>query len=153
MLKISKLTDYATVLLARLSVEDGKLFNVQALAQKTQITAPTVAKIMKSLQQAGLVHSARGALGGYELARSADQISAADIIDAVEGPQGLTDCAAGACDRESDCQVGHSWQRVHQKIRQTLEGISLQELANPTTPYHPPLWVSLGERPQRRVQP
>jgi len=147
MLKISKLTDYATVLLARLSVEDGKLLNVQALAQKTQIASPTVAKIMKSLHQAGLVDSARGALGGYELAKSADLISAADIIDAVEGPQGLTDCASGACDRESDCQVGHSWQQVHLKIRSTLQSISLQELAAP----NPKAWVPLGERPLRRA--
>lgn len=147
MLKISKLTDYATVLLAHLSLQPASL-NVAALASATQIAKPSVAKIMKALQGAGLVHSTRGALGGYALAKPAELIRAADIIDAVEGPQGLTDCAQGGCEREANCQVGHAWQRVHTKIRRTLEETSLSELTQSSAATSG--WVSLGARPQKR---
>jgi FeS assembly SUF system regulator len=152
MLKISKLTDYATVLLAHLASQQDQLLNVAALSQATHIAKPSVAKIMKALHQAGLVHSTRGALGGYELAKPAKLISAAHIIDAVEGPQGLTDCAKGNCDRAPDCQVGHSWQQVHLKIRKTLEELSLAELSSPAQSAQPPIspWVKLGDRPTRR---
>jgi len=148
MLKISKLTDYATILLAHLSLTPQGRLNVAALSQATHIAKPSVAKIMKALQQAGLVDSTRGIKGGYGLAKTASAIRAADIIDAVEGPQGLTDCAHGGCAREPSCQVGHAWQRVHRRIRQTLEDTTLFELSNLTA--HHPAWVSLGAKPTRR---
>src|SRR5271169_6101401 len=95
MLRISRLTDYATVLLAALASEPGRVQTAAALAAQTHIAAPTVSKLLKQLQRAGLVVSTRGLHGGYQLARPATQISAAAILDALEGPLTLTDCAAG----------------------------------------------------------
>jgi Rrf2 family protein len=73
----------------------------------------------------------RGARGGYQLARPAASISAADIIDAVEGPVALTECAGGAgnCDIETTCLVGHGWQRISRSIRRALGEVSLEALA------------------------
>src|SRR5579871_6246816 len=95
MLRISKLTDYATVILAVLAEHPGQLHTATALAEGTRIAAPTVSKLLKQLQRAGLVASTRGLHGGYQLARPAAQITAADILDALEGPVALTDCSAG----------------------------------------------------------
>jgi FeS assembly SUF system regulator len=155
MLRISKLTDYATVILAHLAEADGSLRTAVDLAERTRIGVPTVSKVLKELQRAGLVVSTRGSHGGYVLARAATAISAADIIDAVEGPVGLTECSThpGQCGLEPSCRVGHSWQRVNAAIRRALLDISLTELAGlgPTPPPAEPSIV-LGARPGVRVR-
>jgi FeS assembly SUF system regulator len=131
MLRITRLTDYATVILAALAQEPERLQTAPGLAERTRIAAPTVSKLLKQLQRAGLVISARGLHGGYQLARPAGQISAAAILDALEGPMALTDCAAGhgQCDIERHCQVGHTWQRLNVAIRRALAEVSLAQLA------------------------
>lgn len=128
MLRISRLTDYATVILA--SLGHGGLASAAEIAERTRIGLPTVSKLLKEMQHAGLVRSVRGAHGGYQLARAASLISAAEIIDAVEGPVALTECAgsAGACGIESTCLVGHGWQRISRAIRRALHDVSLEEL-------------------------
>ena len=131
MLRISKMTDYATVILAHLAGDDAGRRTAVELAELTGIGLATTSKVLKELQRAALVVSTRGAHGGYVLARPAAAISAADIIDAVEGPVGLTECAThpGQCDLESSCRVGRSWQRVNVAIRRSLQEITLVELA------------------------
>jgi len=131
MLRVSRLTDYATVLLAALASEPGRVQTAAALAGQTRIAPPTVSKLLKQLQRAGLVTSTRGLHGGYQLARPAAQISAAAILDALEGPVALTDCAAGhgVCDIEETCRVGRTWQRLNLAIRRALYDISLAQLA------------------------
>src|ERR1700752_3871221 len=108
MLRISRLTDYATVLLAALADEPARVQTATALAEQTHIAAPTVSKLLKQLPRAGLVTSTRGLHGGYQLSRPATQISAAAILDALEGPVALTDCSAvhGNCGIEATCRVG-----------------------------------------------
>lgn len=130
MLRISKLTDYATVILAALSARPEALHSASGLAERTGIAAPTVSKLLKELQRAGIVRSTRGARGGYQLARPADEISAAEIIDAVEGPVALTECASdqGHCGIEAHCSVGHSWQQVSLAIRRSLQEVRLTSL-------------------------
>lgn len=131
MLRIGKLTDYATVILATLAGECGRMQTATALAERTHIAAPTVSKLLKQLQRAGLVTSTRGTHGGYQLARAPESISAAAILDALEGPIALTDCSAGAghCCLEHSCQTGKTWQRLSAAIRKSLSEISLAQLA------------------------
>ncbi|MEX1993274.1 MAG: SUF system Fe-S cluster assembly regulator [Steroidobacteraceae bacterium] len=138
MLRISRLTDYATVILANLG--GGDLASAADIAERTHIGVPTVSKLLKELQHAGLVRSVRGAHGGYQLARTASEISAADIIDAVEGPVALTECANGNgnCGIEATCQVGHGWQRISLSIRRALAGVSLDELLRRDAPFATP---------------
>jgi len=131
MLRISKLTDYATVILATLAGEPARVQTATALADRTRIAAPTVSKLLKQLQRAGLVSSTRGLHGGYQLARPASEISAATILDALEGPLALTDCAAGHgfCGIEDSCRVGRAWQRLNLAIRRSLHEVTLAQLA------------------------
>lgn len=131
MLRISRLTDYATVLLAALAGDPQRVQTAAALAAQTHIAAPTVCKLLKQLQRAGLVSSTRGLHGGYQLARPATQISAAAILDALEGPMALTDCAAGHghCGIEETCRVSRVWQRLNLAIRRALYDVSLAQLA------------------------
>jgi FeS assembly SUF system regulator len=131
MLRISRLTDYATVLLAALAEAPARVETATALADRTHIALPTVSKLLKQLQHAGLVSSTRGLHGGYQLSRPPAQISAAAILDALEGPLALTDCAAGhgQCEIEPTCRVGRFWQRMNLTIRRSLSEVTLAQLA------------------------
>lgn len=149
MLRMSKLTDYGTLVLAQLASSEGRLSTSSAVAQATRLAPPTVSKLLKLLTQAGLVMSARGAQGGYALARPADAITAAEILDALEGPIALTECstAGGFCDLEAHCPVGAAWQRINHSIRTALESVTLADLQrNPD-----PLPVSVLERDLKSI--
>ena len=136
MLRISRLTDYATVLLAALAGDPQRVQTAAALAEQTHIAAPTVSKLLKQLQRAGLVTSTRGLHGGYQLARPAREISAAAILDALAGPVALTDCSAGhgQCEIEETCRVGRVWQRLNLAMRRALYEVSLAQLAGLDAP-------------------
>ena len=114
MLRISRLTDYGTLVLAHLSSTDTTPTSAADVAAAIGIASPTVSKLLKLLAKADLVTSTRGAQGGYRLARTAADISAADIIDALEGPVHITECSAtdSNCDFEATCNVGGAWQRM-----------------------------------------
>jgi FeS assembly SUF system regulator len=131
MLRISKLTDYGTVILACLAAQPERLWTAAEVAERTRVGLPTVSKLLKRLQKAGLVVSARGSHGGYQLASAPAEITAAHILDALEGPFAITECAGqhSHCGIESNCRVGHAWQRVNAAIRRALNDISLAQLA------------------------
>lgn len=131
MLRISKLTDYATVILARLASGDGRHQTAASLAEATGLAATTVSKLLKQLNRAGMVESMRGLHGGYRLARPPERISAAAILDALEGPLALTECSTsdGHCDLAAHCTVSSTWQRINRAIQQSLEEVTLADLA------------------------
>ena len=131
MLRISKMTDYATVVLARLAAAPEQQWTTAQLAAQTRLAAPTVSKALKRLHRCGLVTSTRGLRGGYRLARPAVEITAAQILDALDGPMALIECAQQVhhCSIESTCGVGRAWQRVNLAIRRSLQEITLMDLA------------------------
>ncbi|WP_207481504.1 SUF system Fe-S cluster assembly regulator [Arenibaculum pallidiluteum] len=131
MFKLSKLTDYAVVVLSDMARRSDAVQTVPQLAERTGLPAPTVAKLMKLLTPAGLAVSHRGAQGGYVLARGATDISVAEIIAAVEGPIALTACVEGsdqACNAERMCPMRGNWERVNGAVRDALERVSLAEM-------------------------
>ncbi len=136
MLRISKLTDYGTVLLAHLATNRGSVCSAAEVATATGIAMPTVSKLFKSLGRAGLVVSTRGANGGYQLSRAPSDISAADVIDALEGPVSITECSASdsQCEHEGVCSVGGAWQRINVAIRHALDEVSLHDLLRSSRP-------------------
>jgi len=131
MLRISKLTDYGTVILAYLASQPERSLAAAEVAASTHIALPTVSKLLKSLQRSGLVISTRGSQGGYQLARPAAEITAAKILDALEGPFAITECSGqhSSCGLESNCRTGHAWQRVNAAIRRALTDVTLAQLA------------------------
>ncbi|HEU0199163.1 MAG TPA: SUF system Fe-S cluster assembly regulator [Burkholderiaceae bacterium] len=137
MLRLSKLTDYGTVVMAHLARHPDRLHSAAEVAAEVGVGLPTASKILKMLAQANLVQSARGAKGGYALARPATQISMAEVIDAIEGPVGLTECSvlSGLCAQEKSCSIRGNWQRINQVIRRALTQMTLEEMAQPR--FHP----------------
>jgi FeS assembly SUF system regulator len=135
-LRISKLTDYGTVLLAHLAGSQNAVCSAADVSTATGIALPTVSKLLKSLARSGLVISTRGATGGYRLSRDANDISAADVIDALEGPVSITECSASdsQCEHEGICSVGGAWQRINVAIRGALDEVSLNDLLRSNRP-------------------
>ncbi|MGI9309537.1 MAG: SUF system Fe-S cluster assembly regulator [Gammaproteobacteria bacterium] len=134
MLRISRLTDYGTMILVYLVDQDApQLHSANDVATQTGLALPTVQKLLKSLAKAGLVDSVRGAEGGYQLARDPAQISAAEILDALEGPLAITECSTeeSHCELEANCQVGSAWQKINKAIRLAMHDIRLSDLRDP----------------------
>lgn len=130
MVRLSKLTDYAVVVLVRLSA-GTPVQTSPGIAAATSIPEPTVAKVLKLLAAAHLVESSRGARGGYRLARRPAEISVADVIGAIDGPIAITACVEGAglcCEMSGSCAVHGRWDRVNDAIRAALAAISLADM-------------------------
>jgi FeS assembly SUF system regulator len=130
MLRVSKLTDYATEVMAVLAADMARVHSAQELAERVRLEAPTVSKLLKMLAAGGLIESFRGVNGGYRLAREPARISVADIVTAMEGPIGMTECSArtGSCDHEAHCGVRVNWQRINQAIAGALADVTLADM-------------------------
>lgn len=134
MLRISRLADYASVVMARLARHPGDVLSAMQVAEDTRLELPTVSKLLKQLAHAGLVESFRGASGGYRLARAPREITLADIVEALDGPIGMTDCCAAGCDRESHCDVSHGWRSVGGAVNAALRAVNLADMLHAAPP-------------------
>jgi FeS assembly SUF system regulator len=132
MLRISKMTDYAILLMAELT-RQGETLSAHTLADRIRVEAPTASKVLKLLSGAGLLSSYRGANGGYRVTRPASRISVAEIIAAIEGPIAMTECSVevGLCHQEDSCHLRSNWQRISVAVSRALEDVSLAEMAEP----------------------
>ena len=132
-MRLTSLADYAVVMMAAAARHrEGTRLSATLLAEETGVPLPTAQKLMGRLAAAGLLTSARGTGGGFRLAREADGISLADIIEAVEGPIAMTACvdeARNDCALDSRCQVKPHLHAVNGAIRGALGGVSLATLA------------------------
>jgi FeS assembly SUF system regulator len=144
MLRISKMTDYAIMVMVELHVSGGDVLSAHALADRSHLELPTVSKVMKLLVKMSLVDSYRGPNGGYSLERKAEDISVAEIIAAIEGPIAMTECSAeeGLCAQEAICNLRGNWQRISVAVANAMEGVSLAEMAQPVKPITSPLNIT-----------
>lgn len=134
MLKLSKLTDYATVILSYMAKDPVNMHAAFEISEVTGITLPTVSKILKLLVKARVLTSVRGAKGGYLLARAPEKITVATVISALEGPIALTECSASHknCDQATGCEIQGNWGLINQKIFNALESVTLADMVMPT---------------------
>ncbi len=132
-MRLSSLTDYAIVMLSAAARMAGRgPITATALAEETGVPLPTAQKLMGRLASAGLLDSSRGSGGGFRLARDADAISVADIIEAVEGPIAMTSCVEEGrhdCGLEGACRVKPHWGAVNLAVKGALGGVTLASLA------------------------
>ncbi len=137
MIRLSRITDYGIVLMAHLAgCDDDQAHNAREVAGATRLPRPVVGKILKSLARGGLLDSQRGAKGGYSLARPPEEISVAEMIHALEGPIGLTECTThpGRCSQEPRCDVREPWQKINRVVRDALADVTLADLARSKVP-------------------
>jgi FeS assembly SUF system regulator len=134
MIKLSRLTDYAIVLLTQMVLEGKGVYAASTLAEKTHLPLPTTSKVLKQLTKVGVLSAQRGAAGGYTLVREPADITVATLIEAMDGPLSITDCAGflekqGCCEIQPTCPVRGNWRVVNVAIRSALEAITLAEMA------------------------
>jgi FeS assembly SUF system regulator len=132
MLRISKLTDYAILMMVEMT-RDGEMLSAHALAERIHVETPTASKVLKLLAGNGLLESYRGASGGYRISREATDISVAEVIAAIEGPIAMTECSVeeGLCSQEDNCELRSNWQRISLAVAQALRDVSLAEMSAP----------------------
>lgn len=133
MIRISKMADYATVIMVYLAQHQAQLSNARTIAHGTHISVPTVSKIVKRLTQAQLLRSVRGAEGGYSLNFIPEEISVAQIISVIEQKTGLTECSMdhNQCSIQSVCHLKGNWRLINQAVEMALNSVSLAVLAKP----------------------
>jgi FeS assembly SUF system regulator len=132
-MRLTSLADYAVVMMAAAARRGGEArLSAGLLAEETGVPLPTAQKLMGRLAAAGLLTSARGTGGGFRLAREAQGISLADIIEAVEGPIAMTVCVdekRNDCALDGHCLVKPHLNVVNGAVRGALQGVSLATLA------------------------
>jgi len=133
MLRVSKLADYGTVVMASMARDPARLHSAAEVAGRIGLATPTVSKILKMLGRSGLVTSSRGAHGGYRLCGDPSQISVAQIIDAMDGPIGMTECSTtpGVCTQEAACTVRANWRSINHIVLDALSRVTLEQMTKP----------------------
>ena len=134
MLRLSRMNDYAVVVMGHMANRNGDLVTTVEIAEATGIPATTISQVLKKLSHANLVTSQRGARGGYSMKSSPEDISVADIVAALEGPVALTACVdgvEGSCSVETLCPMRGGWEKVNSAIREALDSVSLAEMLMP----------------------
>src|SRR5215469_6860154 len=138
MFRLNKLTDYGIVLMAHVARSHEEMpHTARSLAKETRIPLPTVGKLLRELHDAELLVSHRGVKGGYNLARDAGAISVSDIVLALEGPIGFTECSVepGLCGMERRCAIKSNSQIIGDALRDALNHVMLSDL-NHELPHH-----------------
>ncbi|MFA5982531.1 MAG: SUF system Fe-S cluster assembly regulator [Methylococcaceae bacterium] len=130
MLKLSKLTDYATVILSFMAKDSRHVLNAMEVSEATGIALPTVSKLLKLLAKAGMLVSTRGAKGGYALSRKPENISIASVISVMEGPIALTECSISqqVCEQAAGCHIGANWNLINKTVHNALESVTLADM-------------------------
>ncbi len=134
MLRISKMTDYAVLILANLALHDNKLLTAKEIASETHISLPATQKILKKLNRKNLVISKQGASGGYTLNSQTKSLSVAVLLEKLDGDLSITQCSSNddQCEVEDFCNIGNAWQMINQRVQWALNDITLGDLIHPT---------------------
>jgi len=134
MIKVSKLTDYAVVILGFMGMQEGEALPASALAERTRIPEPTVAKVLKMLSRGRIVDSVRGTNGGYFLKYPLDTLSIGDVIVAIDGPVSIVSCVDGSptsCAIQEHCISRGRWDHVNEAIYSALDNVRLSDMVRP----------------------
>lgn len=136
MIRISRQTDYGVLLLGLFAKAPvGAVLSRRDLVEQSHLASPMVAKVLKLLTRSGILKSMRGIHGGYCLARLPEHITVGAIVQALEGPLHITDCAPETakhtCAQERWCPVKSSWRRLNDAITLALHRVTLAEMTCP----------------------
>tara|TARA_B100001175_G_C19457782_1_gene614835 strand:+ start:843 stop:1313 length:471 start_codon:yes stop_codon:yes gene_type:complete len=135
MIKVSRMADYAILLVCKMSNDENKVYSSQELSIITSLKITTISKILTKLTKANVTDSIRGVSGGYKLTMQAEDISVGNIIDIIDGKVALTVCVEEGenhnCDLVSLCPSQSNWQIINNTVREALNSVSIAEMANP----------------------
>lgn len=137
MFSLTRKTDYALLAMTRLA-DEGGLLSAREIAAQFGLSQALLMNVLKQLSGAGILNSVRGARGGYVLSRSAEEITIAELVEAIEGPLRLAPCVESStypkkhhtCDVAHRCPIQSQLSWLHGKLWNVFEGTTLAELAD-----------------------
>lgn len=132
MFKLSKKIEYAILALQYIaSLTDGRVATVKEIAEIKVIPQPLLAKILQQLAKKELIQSVQGSHGGYALSRNAKDITLAQMMEAIEGPINIIDCAVDdhLCERDESCTLKNSLNPLQQQLSSYLHSVTLADVA------------------------
>ena len=136
MIKVSRMADYAVLLVCKMSKNESKVYSANELSLNTSLKTTTINKILTKLTKANVTDSIRGVTGGYKLVMNAQDISVGNIIDIIDGRVALTVCVEEGvnnnCGLVAMCPTQSNWQIINNAVCDALNSISIEEMANPS---------------------
>ena len=133
MMKVNRLTDYATLIMCEMINDGDHIISARYLSEKTKISKTTVIKLLKMLIKKGLLKSYRGYAGGYKLNKITSEITVFDIMTAIEGGLSLILCGMGEhnlCKYNTGCKVKYGWNKLNRLFIHVLQSFTLQDFIN-----------------------
>ena len=121
MIRLTRLADYAVVLMSHMAYHPDELYNAADTAEATGLPMPTVSKILSLMAKGGLLTSHRGLNGGFKLARVPAEITVAECVDN----------SAGDCNFEMACPARGPWHKINEAVKHALEGVTLADIVTP----------------------
>lgn len=148
MIILSKLADYGVIVATHMAIHADRQANAAAIAAETRLPPATVAKVLKALAHAELVSATRGAGGGYRLARPATGITVAEVVAAIDGDIGLTQCSVHVdeCTHTNYCPTRPHWAAINRAVGQALAAVSLDDMISPLAFVPPASEISAAAR-------
>ena len=149
MMRLSRLADFAVVLMTHVAQHHERVHTASEAAAATQLPTPTVAKVLARLCREGLLTSIRGVKGGYRLARPAAEIPVGAIVNALDGPVALTQCiklGARRCEVEAVCPSRVGLRRINVAVRKALDDVSLADIAAPVPAFQTSAQLEASQR-------
>jgi len=132
MFKLSKKADYALIAVKHLATRrEEHACSAGEIAEEYGISGTLMAKVLQRLAREGLVQARHGAMGGYQLTRDPAQMSALEVISAIDGPVLITSCGTnhGKCETSSRCSIREPLRRVNESILQVLSTVTIAQLS------------------------
>jgi FeS assembly SUF system regulator len=132
MLRLSKKADCGLIAVKHLAMHREGACSASEIAEASGVSGPLMAKVLQKLAKGGLVMSRHGSGGGYQLARDPKQISAFEVINAIDGPLTITSCVTshGECEQATTCTVREPLRRVNESILQILKAVTISQMSD-----------------------
>jgi len=131
MFRLSKKTDYGLMALKHILAQEDRPSSAREIAEAYDIPFEVLAKLLQTLTRKGLLVSQHGTKGGYSSAPRSGAITVREVLEAIEGPVAIIDCARsrkGPCDQEDKCAVRRPLEKVQEKVIDLLERTTLREI-------------------------
>ena len=139
MLRLTKKADYGLMALKFLAERPERASqSAKDISDAYGVPPQLLAKILQRLTKVGLLRSHAGINGGYSLTRPASEISAFEVIHAIDGPLFITSCDTGLrqCDLHSSCTIKEPLRKVNDSITDLLKALSIADLCEPEEAIH-----------------
>lgn len=137
MLALTKKTEYALIALCHLARSPDRVVSARDISERHGVRLPLMMNVLKLLNQKGLLHSVRGASGGYRLAVPVDRVTLARLVEAIEGPLRLVRCVPHSddasrlegCELVGTCPVRGPVMKIHHHLERFLSGLTVADVA------------------------